>query len=560
MNLDLVLFSAFLILSLFLGIISSKKVTNISEYAIGNRDFSTATMVATLIATWVGSSFVSYGIIETYRRGIYFLIPAAIDASLLFFIGWIFAPRMGEFLGKISIAESMGELFGQRSRMATVAFSLIRSIGSLAVQFKVAAKIMELIFGTSGEYATIMSAVIVITYSTLGGIRAVTFTDIIQFFTFGCVMPIITIVVWQALGEGNGTMVWNTITTSPLFDYKLAFNLNNPGFYEMLAMCMVFIIPEFQPTIFQRISMGSSVGQVVKSFKIAGLLCLLVQCVAIGLTILVYSDNPNVNPDDLVRYIINHYTHYDGFKGMVAVGIMAMLMSSSDSLINSISIIFAHDLCKPLKIINSKNELLIARLASIVSGLIAIFIALKVSSILNLMISIYGLYLPVVSIPFIFAIFGFRSSEKSVLFAMTGSLITIFLWKVLFSDSTIDSFIPGIIASIIFLFGTHYLTGQPGGWVGIKDKEALIAIKQQRSFKLGQFFHSIINFDFVKPLEKNSPNSEVMYVYTGFFCFLSFYLNLITVNYDHTFGKFFEVAVPIVLCMATSLFLYPVWP
>lgn len=57
MNLDLILFSAFLIVSLILGLISSTKVHNISEYAIGNRDFSTATLVATMVASWVGAGF-----------------------------------------------------------------------------------------------------------------------------------------------------------------------------------------------------------------------------------------------------------------------------------------------------------------------------------------------------------------------------------------------------------------------------------------------------------------------------------------------------------------------
>jgi len=54
MSLDLFLFSSFLVLSLILGIISSTKVHNISEYAIGNRDFSTSTLTATLIATYKG--------------------------------------------------------------------------------------------------------------------------------------------------------------------------------------------------------------------------------------------------------------------------------------------------------------------------------------------------------------------------------------------------------------------------------------------------------------------------------------------------------------------------
>jgi len=163
-NLDLLIFSSFLILSLLLGIVSSKKVKNISEYAIGNRDFSTSTIVATLVATWIGAGFFSYTLIETYRQGVYFFIPAITDSLVLVIIGHFFAPRMGEFLGKLSIAQSMGEMFGQRVRIITVAFSMLRTICYLSVNFKVSAKILELIFGTSGIFATLSSAFIVIAY------------------------------------------------------------------------------------------------------------------------------------------------------------------------------------------------------------------------------------------------------------------------------------------------------------------------------------------------------------------------------------------------------------
>jgi len=202
-----------------------------------------------------------------------------------------------------------------------------------------------------------MSAFIVIAYSTLGGIRAVTFTDIIQFFTFGCLIPVAVIIAWQTLGDKNSVIVWHTLTTSPLFDYKSALDWQNPKFYEMISACAFFMIPELEPPVFQRISMSRSVNQAIRSFKIAGFLCLLFQAVIAMLGIFILSENPNLNPDNLIGYVINHYAYIVGFKGMIAVGIMAMIMSSADSIINSISIIFAHDLCKPLGIDWIQKEL-----------------------------------------------------------------------------------------------------------------------------------------------------------------------------------------------------------
>jgi len=561
MDIDLLIFSTFLALSLVLGILSSRRITNISEYAIGNRDFSTATIVATIVATWIGAGFFARNIIEVYRQGIYYLIPTVFNPLALFLIGHIFAPRMGEFLGKLSIAQVMGELFGSKVRLMTVIFSLIRSICYLAVNFKVSAKVLEVIFGTSAEYATIMSAFIVITYSTLGGIRAVTFTDLIQFFTFGCLMPVIAIIAWRALGENSGVIVWNTLTTNPLFDYKVALDLGSYKFYQMLGLGLFFLIPKFGSEMFQRISMSRSVGQVVSAFKIAGLLLFLVQMVVIAIGIFILSDNPNLNPDNLVSYVVSHYSYAVGFKGMISIGIMAMMMSTADSSINSIAVIFAHDFCKPLGFKWAKNELLVARVAAVVSSMIAMLLALRIQSILNLVVSFSGLYLPVVSIPFLFAIFGFRSSGKSVLVAMGGSIITILLWRLFFAKAAIDSLIPSIFASTFFLFGMHYVTKQSGGWIGIKDEKTYKAIKQMRNRKWQKLWRSIVEFDFYEFCAKNTPEKIQPYFYFGLLGILSAILTMISMpSVSKGYGSIMEFCYISVLTVACYLLTYPLWP
>ncbi|AVP87940.1 Putative Na+/proline symporter [Candidatus Phycorickettsia trachydisci] len=561
MSIDLFLFSSFLVLSLILGIISSTKVHNISEYALGNRDFSTPTIVATLVATWIGAGLFSYTLIETYRQGIYFLMPLAIDSLVLVFIGHFLAPRMGEFLGKLSIAESMGQIFGSRVRAVTVTLSFVRSICYLGVNFQVSAKILELVFGTSGQNATILSGLIVIIYSTLGGIRAVTFTDIIQFFTFGCLMPTIVIIVWQALGDSSATIVINTLSTSPLFDYKEAFDFQSIKFYHMLGTAMFFMIPELEPPIFQRISMGSNVNQVVKAFKYAGLICFLIQSIIALLGILIFSYNPNLNPDNLVSYIISRYAYIEGFKGILAIGIMAMIMSSADSMINSVSIIFAHDVCKPLGFKWAQNELIVARFTAVIVGITSMFFALRVDSVFELIISFAGLYLPIVSIPFIFTIFGFRSSEKSVLAAMGGSLITILLLRIFFAESTIDSFIPGILASVIFLFGFHYLTNQKGGWVGIKDQKTYRAIMDSRKRFWHKIWYGIKNFSFIDFCKSYTPNKVEIFFFLGLFAIISTLITMISMRSSELFYTNIIAGCYIsVFTFACYLLIYPLWP
>jgi len=65
-NIDSAIFVGFLIVTLIAGLLSSRGTNNIKEYAIGNRNFSTATIVATIVATWISGDFFYVTISEAY--------------------------------------------------------------------------------------------------------------------------------------------------------------------------------------------------------------------------------------------------------------------------------------------------------------------------------------------------------------------------------------------------------------------------------------------------------------------------------------------------------------
>jgi Na+/proline symporter len=59
-DIDLAIVISFLVVTLVVGLGQSSKVTNIKEYALGGRNFSTGALVATMVATWAsGSGFVA---------------------------------------------------------------------------------------------------------------------------------------------------------------------------------------------------------------------------------------------------------------------------------------------------------------------------------------------------------------------------------------------------------------------------------------------------------------------------------------------------------------------
>ncbi|MFK7968276.1 MAG: sodium:solute symporter [Rickettsiaceae bacterium] len=471
-DIDSTIFVGFLAFNLILGLLSSRGIRTIKSYAVGDGDFSTATIVSTIVATWVSGEFFFTIIVESYTHGLFFIVVNLIGDFLgLVLIGIVFAPRMAEFLGKLSIAEAMGDLYGKKVRAITAISGFIGVSGIIAIQLKIAGILFEQALGIPVVYGILLSGITITLYSSLGGIKSVTFTDIVQFFAFGVVIPTIAYFLFSTIE--NNQIIIDALTNNPLFDYSVVFSFSNPKIYYYFSIFFWIAIPAFNPAIFQRIAMARDVKQVRYSFIIASIVCLILAVILLWISILILSLYPNIKEDEILHFIISDYTWITGFKGIILAGIMAMVMSATDSYINSSSVLLVHDLRESLSVGFIKNELFVTRICSMLIGAIAILFAMRSGGFMQLFIWASMFYMPVVTVPFIMSIFGFRSSSKSVLIGMSAGITVSMIWELFFKVDMMEvgGLIPGMLANLTFLIGSHYLLKQPGGWIKIDSTQ-----------------------------------------------------------------------------------------
>lgn len=557
-DINTVIFVSFLLITLVLGLSSSFGIKNIKEYAIGDRNFSTATIVATIVATWICGEFFYTTVSETYTNGLYSMWVFVADPLYLLIVGTFFAPRMKEFLGKLSIAEAMGSLFGQKVRIITAMAGFIGAAGLIGLQLKLAGLIFEYALGISNILGIFLAAIIITLYSSLGGIKSVTFTDVIQFFTFGVVVPLIAYVLLISLDDIN--IVVKTLSNDSLFDYKQVFDFSNDLSIDKLFLFLLFIIPEFSPVIFQRVAMASSTKQVRKSFIIASMVCFTLSVILQWIGILILSIRPNLEADEVIKQIIFD-SSFVGLKGAALAGIMAMIMSTVDSYINSTSVLIVHDFCKPLNLKFVKGELLFVRVVSLCVGAFALLISLRKESLLELLVVTYSFYLPIVTAPFIMAVLGFRSTGKSVLIGMGAGIVTVLIWNYVLEIEVANPAPLGMLMNLIFMVGSHYLLNQKGGWVGIEDNSELVNIRSERKRKLRKFISDLGEFNLFTFCRNNCPKGEGLISILGFFVMISVFISVHTLPqwYQIQYTQVISVFYPIVLCSSAILISYPLW-
>ena len=562
-DIDVFIFVVFLTITLVTGLFYSRGVTTIKDYALGGRNFSTATLATALIATWISGSAFLTDVSETYQGGLFYMVPGMLsDVFSWIIICYFIAPRIGEFLGSLSIADVLGNLYGNKVRFIAAISSTFNCVGKVAAQFKVSSTILQLFFGISSFYATLASSIIIIIYSAFGGIRAVTFTDVIQFATFGTIIPIIALVIWGSFDDPQ--VVFYTLSENPLFDYTQLVNPDHPEFWGAFTLALYFLIPSFNPAIFQRASMAKDTVQVAQAFFVATFSRLAISILFFWVAILLLSKDSTLEPSHLFAYIIDKYA-YVGFKGFIAAGVMAMVMSTADSYINAATVTLSYDIRKSFGIDywSEKRSLIFSYFCAIFIGVLAFCLAFYMKGLLSLFLLVSSFYLPVVTVPFLLAIFGFRTTSTAVLSGIISGLITVVIWRMYIMDITgINSVLPGMFVNIVFLFLTHYLLKQDGGWVGIKDYSDLNKLKEKRRKKVQKTIKTIYNFNIIKFCQKNSPKKESTYTFFGLFCIVSVFSTMYSLPYEIRlqYAKISEMIYHSVLIISTVFLTYPIWP
>ena len=103
--------------------------------------------------------------------------------------------------------------------------------------------------------------------------------------------------------------------------------------------------------------MAKDVFQVRRSFVIAAITCTFITVSICWISILIYVKQPNLASNDIVKYLVFNNA-YPELKILILVSVMAMVMSTADSYINSTSVLVVHDILGPLNVKILGNKLI----------------------------------------------------------------------------------------------------------------------------------------------------------------------------------------------------------
>ncbi|ROT46974.1 sodium:solute symporter family transporter [Candidatus Cardinium hertigii] len=516
LTMPLLMMGFFLTLTLLVGLFFSRKTTTLREYAVGNKKFATATLVATVLATNFGGAILVRTIQQVHNIGLYWII-LSLGVSLA---RWLISPlalRMAPFMHHLSMPESIGSIYGKYPRIITSLASICSYIATIAVQITVMSQTIGICINSvnpnNPKYITILATLILIVYSAFGGIRAVTFTDVLQFLTFSIIIPLLTWFMFENIHK-PATEVISFLCTQDKFQFSTVFHFDTKLIGTILLI-LGAVAAFIEPTTMQRIYMSSGPIQAKKVLVYSGLFDLIIKCIIFLLGLFVYVAEPALLKTDIWPYIMEHISPF--FTGLVSISLLAMTMSTADSCLNICAVMVSHDIVESIRGKKSNSyayQLQLARLTTLFVGLSAMVLALFYNDLLKLMFLILDVYVPIVTASFFLAIFGFRGTGRTALIGMATGVVTILVWnkwvRSLESTMDIDGAFVAMLANGLAMLAAHYLLPQPSGTGWVEPDDELKQIRQANARKKARRKASFKALFLRDNLAKLKPTSTIL--------------------------------------------------
>ncbi len=374
---DQIIVGIYLIATLIIGLLVGRETRNISDFAIGKRNFSTVVLLSTVFASVVDGNG-TLGLAEAiFSQGPFYCV--AFLGIVLSYLGlaWFIAPNFDQFLGLLSSGDILGKLYGPKAKIFMGFATIFESTMLTGIQILAMTHILQYFFSMPAHLAAFGSSVTILLYSLRGGIRAVTATDVFQFGILVIAIPLVCGIALSKIGGLDGLM----IATKAAHE-KVAGDID---YLKNLAVFASFALPALFPLTIQRMLMAKHTKQISATFLATGLLSLpfylVVGVIAISALVLL----PDIAPNFVFPALINEVLPV-GVKGFAIAGLLAVFMSSIDSNLNVASVAVIHDIVSPLSKnnISEQSKLRIARVASVIIALLSTVFALSFNNIISM--------------------------------------------------------------------------------------------------------------------------------------------------------------------------------
>ncbi|HAH26150.1 MAG TPA: hypothetical protein DCL77_20705 [Prolixibacteraceae bacterium] len=427
-------------LILFLiGIYSYLKIKTPFDYFLAGKKTGVWQVSGSLLATILGGSAIlgTIGLAESQSWASAWYILAA----SLGLLGLLPIVRKVYAKGKFTLPELIGQYYGESARKVTSLIIPVAWLGIVAAQIIAGAQILVSFFTMSYSSGVILTGIVFIVYTYIGGQVSVMKTDLFQsFFILGGV--ILTAFMIPA----------KQLPPLPLFTSVFPFNAHFAPFdlfILILTFSSTFVVG---PDIYSRVFCAKDSKTAFRSVLVVALILIPFGFVLSYVGIYAATLHQGAqNSSSLVNLATAYLPEWA--TGVLVASLISAVLSTASTTLLTTSMILSELFHKD---INNQRSFKQTKLFLIVVGILSMLISLKVTSIVSSLLLALSFYSGAFIIPMVAALFGLPYSKRFSIAAMLSGGILALTGKLMMTFNHLEMgqyvLISGFILNAILLF------------------------------------------------------------------------------------------------------------
>jgi SSS family solute:Na+ symporter len=359
----------------------------------------------------------------------------------------VFVPRILQ-LKLYTISEILQRRYGMPARVGGGVVMGCYDFMIVVVSILAVGAVTEVIVGIPRTPAILLCSVVMIAYSVLGGMWALTVTDIVQFIikTVGFLMILLPAAILRA----GGLHHMQQVLPSGFF------SLSHIGWDKIASFVTLYFLGILiGQDGWQRVFTARSVNVARTGGVLVGIYCIGYAAAgaligAAGRTFL-----PSLPDADLAFAKIVQLVLPAGLRGLVLAASLAAIMSTATACLLATSTVFLEDVYLTLRGSSGTGSVAQSRVLTLVLGVLAAVVACVTHDVIAALTIGYDLLVGAIFVPILAAMISDRGSPTAALISiMASALMVVTLILVYGIDSTVPIYGGLAVSSMTFFIGS----------------------------------------------------------------------------------------------------------
>lgn len=451
---------AYLLVTLAIGWWASRKVKTTRDFVIAGQNLPLLLAGSALFATWFGSETIMGAPSEFVEHGLIGVVEDPFGAALCLVLVGLFFARPLYRMNILTFNDFFRMRFSRRTELITSIIIVPSYFGWIAAQLVAMAIVLNVIAGVSVVTGIVICTLVVLFYTYIGGMWAVSITDFVQTFM---ILGGLLYLAFQLSGQLGGVQTVLAQTPDDFFNF-----LPEGDLESILAYVAAWItiglgsIP--QQDVFQRVMAAKNENTAVRASYMGGLMYLSIGLIPLFIGLCSKLLYPELQEGDAQMVIPQMVLQHGNMLLQILFfgALLSAILSTTSGAMLAPATVIGENIIRPnFKQLDDAQLLRIMRLAVVAVAICSAFMATLKTNIYELVAQSSTLSLVSLFIPLTMGLYWRKASDIGAILSIVFGMV---VW--LIAEMTGGSVPPILLGGVASLVGMLL-----GSWVWPGDDD-----------------------------------------------------------------------------------------